>query len=77
MHAPNAVKHPTVTAVVAAPQDAYDFDYNEQRVAGTWLLDKSVAVRTLRMPFFAALVGGTRRGGYFPVPSLLLRAHGP
>lgn len=71
MHDPNAVKHPPVTAaVIAAPRDAYDFEYFEQRIADTWLLEKSVAVRTLRMPFLAVPVGGSRRGGYYPVSCL-------
>lgn len=71
MHDPNAAKHPPVTVtVMAAPQEAYDFDYFEQRIADAWLLEKSVAVRTLRMPFLAVPVGGSRRGGYFPVPCL-------
>ncbi|WP_369228784.1 DUF6302 family protein [Streptomyces sp. R21] len=70
-HDPNAAKHPGVTAtVMAAPQDAYDFYYYEQRIADAWLLDKSIAVRTLRMPFLAVPVGGSRRGGYFPVTCL-------
>lgn len=68
MHDPNAAKHPTATATVAAaPQDAYDFEYLEQRTADAWLLEKSVAVRTLRMPFLAVPIEGSRRGGYFPV----------
>ncbi|UPT43201.1 MULTISPECIES: DUF6302 family protein [Streptomyces] len=58
------------TTVIALPQDAYDFDYFEQRISDTWLLDKSIAVRTLRMPFLAVPVGGTRRGGYYPVSCL-------
>ncbi|MGW7067093.1 DUF6302 family protein [Streptomyces sp. NPDC054855] len=61
-------QHPPVRVVVIqAPRDAYDFEYYEQRLADTWLLDKSLAVRTLRMPFLAVPVGGTRRGGYYPV----------
>ncbi|MFH9734365.1 DUF6302 family protein [Streptomyces sp. NPDC017260] len=71
MHSPNSVRHPAVTAeVMAGPRDAYDFDFYEQRIADTWLLEKSVAVRTLRVPFLAVPVGGTRQGGYYPVPCL-------
>ncbi|MFF2411976.1 DUF6302 family protein [Streptomyces sp. NPDC058092] len=69
MHNPSVVRHPPVTATAAAlPRDAYDFDYYERRISDTWLLEKSVAVRTLRMPFLAVPVGDTRRGGYYPVP---------
>ncbi|MWA07683.1 DUF6302 family protein [Streptomyces sp. BA2] len=53
--------------VIQAPRKAYDFEYYEQRLADTWLLEKSLALRTLRMPFLAVPVGGTRRGGYYPV----------
>lgn len=71
MHCSSSVRHPTVTAtVIALPQDAYDFEYFEQRISDTWLLDRSIAVRTLRMPFLAVPVGGTRRGGYYPVSCL-------
>ncbi|MFJ8980448.1 DUF6302 family protein [Streptomyces sp. NPDC102282] len=60
-----------MTAVaLSLPQDAYDFDYYEQRISDTWLLDKSVTVRTMRMPFLAVPVGGTRRGGYYLVSCL-------
>lgn len=70
-HDLHAAKHPPVSAtVMAAPQAACDFDYFEQRIADVWLLEKSVAVRTLRMPFLAVPIGGSRRGGYFPVSCL-------
>ncbi|WP_432104078.1 DUF6302 family protein [Streptomyces sp. bgisy091] len=55
---------------MALPQDAYDFAYYEQRVADAWLLDRSVAVQTLRMPFLAVPAGGSRRGGYYPMTCL-------
>ncbi|WND36426.1 DUF6302 family protein [Streptomyces sp. BB1-1-1] len=71
MHCTSSVRHPAVTAtVIALPRDAYDFDYFEQRISDTWLLDRSIAVRTLRMPFLAVPVGGTRRGGYYSVSCL-------
>lgn len=69
MHDPRATNHPPVTVtVMAAPQEAYDFGYFEGRIVDAWLLEKSLAIRTLRMPFLAVPAGGTRRGGYFPVP---------
>ncbi|MGW2082151.1 DUF6302 family protein [Streptomyces sp. NPDC001939] len=70
MHTPNGANHPPVTAVAVAPQDAYDFAYYEQRLTDTRLLERSIGVRTLRMPFLAVPAGGSRRGGYFPVPCL-------
>lgn len=69
MHDPNAAGHPPVTATaLALPRDAYDFEYYDQRLVDTWLLEKSIAVRILRMPFLAVPVGGPRRGGYLVVP---------
>ncbi|WP_435060471.1 DUF6302 family protein [Streptomyces sp. bgisy060] len=71
MHNPSFVQHPPVTATaMSLPRDAYDFEYYGQRISDTWLLEKSVAVRTLRMPLLAVPVGGVRRGGYYPVPCL-------
>ncbi|MGW6267508.1 DUF6302 family protein [Streptomyces sp. NPDC055060] len=68
MHDPAIDGHPPVSIVVIqAPRDAYDFEYFEQRLTDAWLLDASLAVRTLRMPFLAVPVGGSRRGGYYPV----------
>ncbi|MGW7090073.1 DUF6302 family protein [Streptomyces sp. NPDC054871] len=52
---------------MASPCDAYDFEYFEQRIADAWLLEKAIAVKTLRMPFLAVPVGGSRRGGYYSV----------
>ncbi|MGV9939631.1 DUF6302 family protein [Streptomyces sp. NPDC003401] len=67
-HDPSSVRHPAVTATaIALPHDAYDFEYYERRISDTWLLEKSLAVRTMRMPFLAVPVGGTRRGGDYPV----------
>lgn len=66
MHDPNALKHPPVAVAEMPARDAY---YYETRLADLWLLEKSVAIRTLRMPFLAVPVGGTRRGGY-PLPTL-------
>ncbi|MFE3473854.1 DUF6302 family protein [Streptomyces bacillaris] len=66
-----SVRHPGVTATASAlPRDAYDFEHYEQRISDTWLLEKSVAVRTMRMPFLAVPVGGMRRGGDYPVSCL-------
>ncbi|MFD8117534.1 DUF6302 family protein [Streptomyces microflavus] len=70
-HDPSSLRHPAVTATATdLPHDAYDFEYYERRISDTWLLGESVAVRTLRMPFLAVAVGGTRRGGDYPVPCL-------
>lgn len=68
MHDPAASMHPLVKASVLPPHDAYDFVYYEQRIADKRLLDEAVSVCTLRMPFLAVPVGGSRRGGYYPVP---------
>lgn len=54
-HNPSSVRHPAVTATA---------------MALTWLPEGSVAVRTMRMPFLAVPVGGTRRGGDSPVSYL-------
>ncbi|MBM7167159.1 hypothetical protein JQK87_01715 [Streptomyces sp. G44] len=51
-----------------SPWEAYDFDYYVQRIAEPELLKKSWAVRMMRMPLTAVPVGGTRRGGDYPVP---------
>ncbi|MGV9883026.1 DUF6302 family protein [Streptomyces sp. NPDC003006] len=51
-----------------SPWEAYDFEYYAQRIAEPDLLRESWAVRMMRMPLLAARVGGTRRGGYYPVP---------
>ncbi|MGW8597656.1 DUF6302 family protein [Streptomyces sp. NPDC055893] len=84
MHNPNSARHPVVTATaVGVPQDAFDYDYYVRRLSDTWLVEKSIAVRIMRMPFLAVPVGGTRRGGYYPVPCIcfglavrdLLREH--
>ncbi|MGW7591266.1 DUF6302 family protein [Streptomyces rubiginosohelvolus] len=48
------------------PQDAYDSEYYEKRISDSWLLDKSVAMRTTRMSFLVVPVGGTRRVGGYP-----------
>jgi hypothetical protein len=67
-HNPSSVRHPAVTATaIALPHDAYDFEYYEPRISDTWLLEESVAVRTMRMPFLAVPIGGTGRGGDYPV----------
>ncbi|MDL2075839.1 DUF6302 family protein [Streptomyces sp. GXMU-J15] len=71
MYCPSSVRHPALTATaIALPRDAYDFEHYQQRLTDAWLLEKSVAVRTLRMPFLAVPVGGTRRGGYYLVSCL-------
>ncbi|QEU90523.1 DUF6302 family protein [Streptomyces kanamyceticus] len=72
MHDLGTKDHPPANAVVMAPREAYDFDYYAQRIADPELLVKSVAVRMVRMPLLAVPVGGTRRGGYFPVPCFCL-----
>ncbi|WP_327249871.1 DUF6302 family protein [Streptomyces sp. NBC_01320] len=68
MRAPNALNHPPVVVTEMPARD--DYDYFETRLADAWLLEKSVALRTLRMPFLAVPVGGKRRGGYYCVPCL-------
>ncbi|MEV0254769.1 DUF6302 family protein [Streptomyces sp. NPDC050732] len=50
------------------PREAYDFEYYAQRIAEPELPEGSWAVRMMRMPLLAVRVGGTRRGGYHPVP---------
>ncbi|MFD3356259.1 DUF6302 family protein [Streptomyces fradiae] len=71
MHNPNSARHPVVTATaIGDPQDAYDYDYYVRRLEDTWLVEKSIAVRIMRMPFLAVPVGGARRGGYYPVPCI-------
>ncbi|MFF1714633.1 DUF6302 family protein [Streptomyces sp. NPDC058268] len=59
---------PPAPLTVAPPQEAYDYEYFAQRLADPWLLEQSLAVRPLRMPFLLVPVGGSRRGGYFSVP---------
>ncbi len=68
MGSPTACTHPPVTVVLLPPWEAYDFDYYAQRIAEPDLLSESFAVRMMRMPLLALRVGGTRRGGYYPVP---------
>ncbi|MFH8492215.1 DUF6302 family protein [Streptomyces longisporoflavus] len=63
---------PPAPLTVAPAQEAYDYELFEQRLANPWLLEKSIAVRALRMPFLLVPVGGSRRGGYFSVPCLHL-----
>ena len=60
----------TATALPAA--EGYDYDYYRARLAHPCVLEQSVAVRALRMPFLAVPVGGPRRGGYFPVHNMLI-----
>ncbi|GGV62936.1 hypothetical protein GCM10010277_68660 [Streptomyces longisporoflavus] len=59
---------PPTALTVAPAQEAYDYELFVERLADPWLLEKSIAVRTLRMPFLLVPVGGSRRGGYFSVP---------
>jgi hypothetical protein len=49
------------------PEVAYDYEYFSSRLADPRLLDNSVAVRVFRAPLLAVPVGGSRRGGEFPV----------
>lgn len=63
----DSARRSVVTATaMALPQDAYDFECYEKRISDNWLLEKSVAMRTTRMPFLAVPVGGTGRGGGYP-----------
>ncbi|MFG2156513.1 DUF6302 family protein [Streptomyces olivaceus] len=61
---PEPTPPPTEPGVtVMPPAEAYDFDYFRCRVdAG--LLSRSIAVRVFRIPLLA-VVGGSRRGGWF------------
>ncbi len=73
MHDPTNSAHPPVKVIVIqAPQEAYDFEYYEQRLADSWLLQEAIAVRTLRMPFLAVPVGGSRRGGTYSVACICI-----
>lgn len=67
MHNPRADNHPPVTAEVLSPGAACDFGFFKQRLADDSLLEHSVAVRTLRIPFLAVPTGGERRGGFYTV----------
>ncbi|MFD6435873.1 DUF6302 family protein [Streptomyces venezuelae] len=50
---------------------AYDLAYYAQQLADpAALLEQSVAVCMMRMPLLAVPVGGSRRGGYYPVPCM-------
>ncbi|MFI1677568.1 DUF6302 family protein [Streptomyces sp. NPDC020607] len=67
MHDPTARTHPPVKALVLPPHEACDFVYYEQRLADLHLLDRAISICTLRLSFLAVPVGGSRRGGFFPV----------
>ncbi|MEV0445978.1 DUF6302 family protein [Streptomyces spectabilis] len=70
MHAPEAKDHPPVTVVLTKAREAYDLAYYAQRIADPELLENGLAVCMMRMPLLAVPVGGSRRGGYYPVPCL-------
>ncbi|MEV6758402.1 DUF6302 family protein [Streptomyces sp. NPDC051214] len=63
----HALAHPPATVTLMPPQEAYDHDLYANRLAKPRLLEESVAVRSLRMPFLAVPLGGTRQGGYLSV----------
>ncbi|MFF1378726.1 DUF6302 family protein [Streptomyces sp. NPDC058308] len=67
MHDPFAARHPPVTVMVMPPREAYDYDLYMDRLADAWIVDASLALRTLRMPFLAVRVGGSRSGGSYSV----------
>ncbi|MCD9904604.1 DUF6302 family protein [Streptomyces sp. MT29] len=64
-HNPRASDHPPVVATVVSPGEACDYVHFKRRLVEPSLLELSVAVRTLRLPFLAVPVGETRRGGYY------------
>ncbi|MER5301335.1 DUF6302 family protein [Streptomyces lasiicapitis] len=57
-----------MNVVLRDPWEAYDLEYYAQRLAEPELMEESLAVRMMRMPLLAVRVGGTRRGGSYPVP---------
>ncbi len=70
MHTPDAKDHSPVAAVLMEAREAYDFTYYAQRIADPALLEQSLAICMVRIPLLAVPVGGSRRGGYYPVPCL-------
>ncbi|MFJ3713445.1 DUF6302 family protein [Streptomyces sp. NPDC090053] len=53
-----------------APTEAYDYESYAARLADTELLESSLALRLLRIPFLAVPVGGSRLGGAYRVPCI-------
>ncbi|MFB6700194.1 DUF6302 family protein [Streptomyces rubiginosohelvolus] len=66
-HNPEADDHPPVKAELLSPGVACDFTFFKRYLADQSLLELSVAVRILRLPFLAVPVGGVRRGGFYTV----------
>ncbi|WP_406360625.1 DUF6302 family protein (plasmid) [Streptomyces sp. NBC_01544] len=50
-----------------SPKEAYDYEFYADRLADPELLENSLALRTLRIPFLAVPVGGSRQGGSYEV----------
>ncbi|MGW9191616.1 DUF6302 family protein [Streptomyces rubiginosohelvolus] len=67
LHNAEADDHPPIKAELLSPVTACDFVFFKQRLASPSLLDFSVAVRILHIPFLAVPVGGQRRSGYYTV----------
>ncbi|WP_405895189.1 DUF6302 family protein (plasmid) [Streptomyces sp. NBC_01527] len=53
-----------------SPKEAYDYEFYAGRLADSDLLEKSLALRTLRIPLLAVPVGGLRQGGSYEVTCL-------
>lgn len=71
MHDPNARKHPPVSVTLMRfPADAYGYELYAARLADPRLLESSLALRLLRIPFLAVPVGGSRLGGFYRVPCI-------
>ncbi|WP_164551858.1 DUF6302 family protein [Streptomyces sp. WAC 01529] len=59
-----------MAAVLMEAREAYDLGYYTQRLADPELLKQSLAVCMIQIPLLVVPVGGSRRGGYYPVPCL-------